>query len=185
MKIPRIPRAVLFDRDGTLVVDVPYNGDPERVVAMPTALETVRMLRAAGIPLGVVSNQSGIARGMLTRAQVDLVNRAVDALFCPFDVWCVCPHAAADGCACRKPRPGMVREAAMALGVDPTEVAVVGDIGSDVAAARAAGAIGVLVPTPVTRVEEVRDADLVAPDLAAAVRLLFGRSLSALQREAS
>jgi HAD superfamily hydrolase (TIGR01662 family) len=167
------PRAVLFDRDGTLVVDVPYNGDPSRVVAMPTARAAVLGLRARGVPVGVVSNQSGIARGIVTREQVDAVNREVDRLLGPFDVWCVCPHAAEDDCRCRKPRPGLVHDAAAALGVEPTAVAVIGDIGADMGAARAAGARGVLVPTDVTRPEEVRDAELVAADLATAVGLLF------------
>jgi D-glycero-D-manno-heptose 1,7-bisphosphate phosphatase len=167
------PRAVLFDRDGTLVVDVPYNGDPGRVVVMPTARAAVQGLRDRGVPVGVVSNQSGIARGILTREQVDAVNREVDRLLGPFDVWCVCPHGAEDGCRCRKPQPGLVHDAAAALGVDPTAVAVIGDIGADMGAARAAGARGVLVPTSVTRPEEVRDAELVATDLAEAVGLLF------------
>jgi D-glycero-D-manno-heptose 1,7-bisphosphate phosphatase len=168
-----LPRAVLFDRDGTLVVDVPYNGDPGRVVPMPTARAVVQGLRARGVPVGVVSNQSGIARGIVTRDQVDAVNREVDRLLGPFDVWCVCPHGAEDDCRCRKPRPGLVHDAAAALGVDPAAVAVIGDIGADMGAARAAGARGVLVPTDVTRREEVRDAELVAADLAEAVALLF------------
>ncbi|MFD3448604.1 D-glycero-alpha-D-manno-heptose-1,7-bisphosphate 7-phosphatase [Microbacteriaceae bacterium 4G12] len=167
------PRAVLFDRDGTLVVDVPYNGDPSLVVAMPTARETVQGLRDRGVPIGVVSNQSGIARGIVTREQVDAVNREVDRLLGPFDVWCVCPHGPEDDCRCRKPRPGMVHDAAAALGVELTSVAVIGDIGADMGAARAAGARGVLVPTVVTLPEEVRDAELVATDLAGAVALLF------------
>jgi HAD superfamily hydrolase (TIGR01662 family) len=65
---------VLFDRDGTLIVDVPYNGDPARVVPMPGARAALDRLRAAGVRVGVVSNQSGIARGLLTRAQVEAVN---------------------------------------------------------------------------------------------------------------
>jgi D-glycero-D-manno-heptose 1,7-bisphosphate phosphatase len=62
------PRAVLFDRDGTLVVDVPYNSDPALVQVMPTTAVTLRMLRAAKIPIGVMTNQSGIGRGILTDA---------------------------------------------------------------------------------------------------------------------
>ena len=171
------PRAVLFDRDGTLVVDVLYNGDPALVEAMPGAVETVAALRAAGIPVAVVSNQSGIARGLITREQVDAVNAAVDALIGPFDAWCVCPHGEADGCPCRKPEPGLVLDAAARLGVPPADVVVIGDIGADVGAARAAGARHVLVPTPVTRRAEIDGADLMASDLVSAVRLVFGETL--------
>ena len=165
------PLAVLFDRDGTLVVDVPYNGDPALVRPMPGALEAVAAVRAAGLPIGVVSNQSGIARGIVTREQVDAVNARVDELFGGFDTWQVCPHGPADGCACRKPAPGMVLGAAEALGVDPARTVVIGDIGADVGAAHAAGALAVLVPTSTTRHEEVWAADAVASDLPAAVRI--------------
>jgi HAD superfamily hydrolase (TIGR01662 family) len=165
---------VLFDRDGTLVVDVPYCADPALVTPVPTARAALALLRAAGIRVGVVSNQSGIARGLLDRAQVDAVNRRVDALLGPFDVWQVCPHGPDDGCACRKPAPGMVLAAADRLGVALGDVAVVGDIGADVGAARAAGARSVLVPTPVTMPEEVEAAPVVRPDLLAAARHLLG-----------
>lgn len=164
---------MLFDRDGTLVVDVPYNGDPERVTPVPTARAALALLRDAGIPVGVVSNQSGIARGLLRRDQVDAVNRRVNDLLGPFDVWQVCPHGPDDGCACRKPAPGMVLAAAQRLGVAPGDVAVVGDIGADVGAARAAGARSVLVPTEVTLPEEVAAAPVVRPDLLSAVEHLL------------
>jgi HAD superfamily hydrolase (TIGR01662 family) len=170
----RPPRAVLFDRDGTLVVDVPYCGDPSLVRPVPSARPALALLRAAGIPVGVVSNQSGIARGLLRREQVDAVNRRVDDLLGPFDVWQLCPHGPDDGCACRKPAPGMVLAAAERLGVAPEDVAVVGDIGADVGAAQAAGSRAVLVPTPVTRAEEVAAAPVVRTDLVAAVRHLLG-----------
>ena len=167
-------RAVLFDRDGTLVVDVPYNGDPGKVRPMAGAKDVLDNLRAAGIATGVVSNQSGIARGLITAADVAKVNARLEELLGPFDVWEVCPHAEQDGCACRKPAPGMVHSACRKLGIDASEAALIGDIGADVGAAEAAGATGVLVPTPVTRAEEVAAARLVAPDLASAVGLLQG-----------
>jgi D-glycero-D-manno-heptose 1,7-bisphosphate phosphatase len=166
-----LPLAVLFDRDGTLVVDVPYNGDPELVEPMPGALEAVGAVREAGLPTGVVSNQSGIARGLITRQQVEAVNARVDALFGGFDDWRICPHGPDDGCECRKPRPGMVLEAAAALGVPPERTVVIGDMGTDLGAAHAAGGTGVLVPSAATRPEDVAAAGAVAPDLAAAVRL--------------
>ncbi|MHC6594982.1 D-glycero-alpha-D-manno-heptose-1,7-bisphosphate 7-phosphatase [Arthrobacter sp. C152] len=165
-------RAVLFDRDGTLVVDVPYNGDPDLVQPMPGARDVLDSLRAAGIATGVISNQSGIARGLITAGDVASVNAKVDDLLGPFDVWEICPHSGQDGCACRKPAPGMVQSACQKLGITASQAALIGDIGADVAAAEAAGAVGVLVPTPVTRAEEVAAARLVAPDLASAVGLL-------------
>jgi HAD superfamily hydrolase (TIGR01662 family) len=166
-------RAVLFDRDGTLVHDVPYNGDPARVRIMPYARESLQQLRAHGIATGVLSNQSGIGRGILTIDEVFAVNRRVDELLGPFDVWDFCPHRPEDSCSCRKPAPGMIVSACRRLGIATADAAYVGDIGSDVAAAEAAGARGVLVPTPVTRAAEVEAASLVAAHLGAAVELLL------------
>ncbi|HSK26701.1 MAG TPA: HAD-IIIA family hydrolase [Jiangellales bacterium] len=168
-----VPEAVLLDRDGTLVHDVPYNGEPERVRPVEGAREALDRLRRAGVRLGVVTNQSGVARGALTTAQVDAVNARVAELLGPFDTWRVCPHGPDDGCACRKPAPGMVEAACADLGVPPGRCAVVGDIGADVEAATAAGATAVLVPTAVTRPEEVAAAPHRARDLRAAVDLLL------------
>ncbi|WP_434443371.1 D-glycero-alpha-D-manno-heptose-1,7-bisphosphate 7-phosphatase [Lentzea sp. E54] len=165
--------AVLFDRDGTLIRDVPYNGDPERVVPMPGAREVLRDLRARGLRTGVVSNQSGIGRGLLTEAQVAGVNARVEELLGPFGTWQVCPHHPDDDCVCRKPAPGLVLAACAALAVKPERVVVVGDIGADVDAATAAGAVSVLVPTDVTRPEEVERAPRTAPDLRTAIELVL------------
>jgi histidinol-phosphate phosphatase family protein len=166
-------QAVLFDRDGTLVVDVPYNGDPDLVTLMPGAREAIDAVRAAGLRVGMVTNQSGIARGLITRGQADAVNARVQELLGAFDLVLLCPHGSDDGCECRKPQPGMVLEACRTWGVDPSTVAVVGDIAADMGAARNAGARGVLVPTPVTREEEVAEAELVAPTILDAVHLLI------------
>ncbi|MGM1075221.1 D-glycero-alpha-D-manno-heptose-1,7-bisphosphate 7-phosphatase [Streptomyces sp. H28] len=166
-------RAVLFDRDGTLVHDVPYNGDPARVRPVEGAREAVAALRARGIRTGVVTNQSGIARGLLTVADARAVNRRIDDLLGPFDVWELCPHAPDDGCDCRKPRPGMILRAAGRLGADPADCVVIGDIGADIEAAHRAGAHGILVPTPATRPQETAAAPRVAPGLTAAVRTVL------------
>jgi HAD superfamily hydrolase (TIGR01662 family) len=167
---------VLFDRDGTLVVDVPYNGEPDAVVPMPGARAAVALLRRHGLPTGVVSNQSGIGRGLLHRGQVKEVNARVDELLGPFDLWRICPHTAADGCGCRKPAPGMVLSAAGELAIAPERLVVIGDIGADVGAAQAAGARAILVPTDITRAAEIAAAPEVAPDLwVAATRLMAER----------
>ncbi|GAA1625212.1 HAD-IIIA family hydrolase [Georgenia ruanii] len=166
-------RAVLFDRDGTLVHDEPYNGDPAKVRPVDGAVAALRRLRAAGLAVGLVTNQSGVARGRLTRAQVAAVNARVADLLGGFGTVQVCPHGPDDRCLCRKPAPGLVLRAAAALGVAPWECVVVGDIGADVGAALAAGARAVLVPTAVTRREEVAAAPVVAADLAAAAEIVL------------
>lgn len=170
---PKSPRAVLFDRDDTLIVDVPYNGDPDLVELMPTASETLAFLRVRRIPVGVVSNQAAIGHGWISFADVQRVNKRVESLLGEFDTWQICPHAPADLCQCRKPKPQMVCAAATALGFPPSQVVMIGDIEADLQAARSAGASAILVPTPRTRVEEILAADQVAPDLLTAVRSLF------------
>lgn len=172
-------KAVLFDRDGTLVVDVPYNGDPQLVRPMESAHLALARVRRAGLATGVVSNQSGIARGLLTFDQVLAVNHRVEELLGPFDVWEICPHGPADGCTCRKPAPGMILAACSTLGLHPSQVAFVGDIGADVEAATAAGSQSVLVPTRVTRTEEIDAAGVVAENLLAAVELLLDTATTA------
>lgn len=169
-------RAVLFDRDGTLVEDVPYNGDPEKVRLKAGAAEAVERLRKAGIATGVVSNQSGVARGLLTTAQVRSVNRRIEQLLGPLEPWVTCEHGPEDKCRCRKPEPGMILEAARRLGVAPEECVVVGDIGADVDAARKAGAASILVPGPATRPQEIAEAPLVARRLPEAVDLIIARA---------
>jgi D-glycero-D-manno-heptose 1,7-bisphosphate phosphatase len=137
--------AVIFDRDGTLVFDVPYNGDPNLVRSVSGVREALQRLRSAGVRLGVVSNQSGVARGMITMDQVEAVNRRIDELLGPFDVWVYCPHGEGDACECRKPKPKMILDAARAMGVDPACCVVIGDKQSDVDAARSAGAHAILI----------------------------------------
>lgn len=142
------PCAVLFDRDETIVVDVPFNGDPELVEPAPNGRALLDRLRAAGLPLAVVSNQSGVGRGMITAEAVEAVNRRVEELLGPFAGFFVCPHAPGDACECRKPKPKLILDAARALGVDPACCVVVGDRESDVEAARSAGAIPVKIAGP-------------------------------------
>lgn len=156
--------------------DVPYNGDPDLVRLMPGAREAMDNLRGAGVRVAVVSNQSGVGRGLLTLPQVHAVNRRVEELVGPVDGWHVCPHAPDAGCACRKPAPGLLLDAARALAVDVTRCVVIGDIAADIEAARAVGARGVLVPTGATRPEEVGAAPEVAATLLDAVELVLGQS---------
>ncbi|MET0133376.1 MAG: HAD family hydrolase [Kibdelosporangium sp.] len=162
-------KAVLFDRDGTLVKDVPYNGDPHRVEPVPTAARALKLLRANEICTGVITNQSGVARKLITAEQVNQVNARIEQLLGAFDTWQICPHDHDDGCGCRKPEPGMVFTACTALNLDPDDVIVIGDVESDMTAARNAGSRSVLVPTTATRIEEIERAKVTAADLKAAV----------------
>jgi histidinol phosphatase-like enzyme len=98
----------------------------------------------------------------------------MEALLGPIGPKAICPHGPDDGCGCRKPAPGLVVRAAAALGVDPAACAVIGDVGADVQAARAAGARPILVPTTQTLPAEIDAAPEVAADLPAAVELLLG-----------
>ena len=151
-------RAVLFDRDDTLIHNVPYLADPAGVRPVDGARELLDRLRESGIAVGVVSNQSGVARGLISPEALTRVNARVEAELGPFDTWQVCPHAEQDGCGCRKPAPGLVVAAAAALGLEPGQCLMIGDIGADVRAGLGAGARAVLVPTSVTRPEEVEHA---------------------------
>ncbi|ULP46580.1 HAD-IIIA family hydrolase [Mycolicibacter virginiensis] len=170
------PLAVLLDRDDTLIHDGPYLADPDRVRPLPHARRAVRRLRRHGLRLAVVSNQSGVAKGLISPEQLAAVNSRVEELLGPFDSWQVCPHDDGDGCACRKPAPGLVSAAADALDVHPGRCVMIGDTGGDMAAARAADADAILVPTRRTRRAEIADAyanAAVARSLNAAVTLVL------------
>lgn len=138
-------RAVLFDRDGTIVVDVPYNGDPSLVEPFPNARKLLDELRGRGVKIGVLTNQSGVGRGMISTEQMRAVNARVEELLGPFDGWFICPHAPDEDCECRKPKPKLVLDAARQFGVEPGALVVVGDKESDAQAAHNAGARAILI----------------------------------------
>ncbi|MDD7813384.1 HAD-IIIA family hydrolase [Mycobacterium sp. CSUR Q5927] len=170
------PLAVLLDRDDTLIQDGPYLADPDGVVPLPHARRALARLRRHGLRLAVVSNQSGVAKGLISPEQLAAVNSRVDELLGPFDSWQVCQHDDGDGCGCRKPAPGLVSAAADALDVQPSRCVMIGDTGGDVAAALAAQADAILVPTGRTRTAEIADARAtaaVARSLNAAVSLVL------------
>lgn len=167
------PAAILFDRDGTLIHNVPYLADPTGVRPVAGARRALQRLRRRQVRVGVVSNQSGVARGLISPDELRSVNARVEQVLGPFHTFQVCPHAVDHGCECRKPAPGMVLAAARELGVRPADCVVIGDIGADIDAALAAGARGVLVPTAETRSTEIDRAGVlaaVAPTLGVAVR---------------
>ena len=135
-------RALFLDRDGTLIVDVGYPRDPERVAVVPGAVEALRSLQQQ-FALVIVSNQSGLARGKLTRAEAEAVHARVIELFAGHGIQFAgsyyCFHGPDEGCPCRKPAPGMLLDAGRELGLDLTQSVMIGDKLSDVDAVRAAG----------------------------------------------
>jgi histidinol-phosphate phosphatase family protein len=117
--------------------------------------EALGRLRRASIPIAVVSNQSGVGRGMITLDQVEAVNRRVEELLGPFDAVLYCPHAPDVDCECRKPKPKLILDAARAMGVDPACCVVIGDKRSDVEAAAYAGARSIFVDSAHSAVDAV------------------------------
>ncbi|HET8612398.1 MAG TPA: HAD family hydrolase [Sphingomonas sp.] len=143
--------AIFLDRDGTLIVEREYLSDPALVELERGAAEGLAKLSAAGLPLVVLTNQSGIARGYFTREQADAVNRRTAELLRARGIiiagWYLCPHGPADGCSCRKPGAGLAEQAARELGLSLPGSFVIGDKRSDVELADAIGATGILVTT--------------------------------------
>ena len=148
--------AVFLDRDGTIIVDVDYIGTPDRVQLIPGAAAAIRRLNGAGWPVIVVTNQSGIARGLFTREDYDAVSQRIKELLgkegARIDASYVCPHHPdfTGACQCRKPGTLLYRQAAADHGLDPKRSWFVGDKMRDVTPARAFAGRGLLIPSPVT-----------------------------------
>lgn len=145
-------RTVLLDRDGVLNVDRPdYVLAPDQLQLERGAAEGVAHLTRLGCRLLVVTNQQAVAKGLISRAGLDALNaeivRRLAAAGGRIDGIYLCPHAAAAGCACRKPKPGLILQAQAEHGFDPAATWFVGDAERDVAAARAAGCRPALVRT--------------------------------------
>ncbi|QJD79885.1 D-glycero-alpha-D-manno-heptose-1,7-bisphosphate 7-phosphatase [Spirosoma rhododendri] len=149
-------KAVFLDKDGTLIVDVPYNVDPDQIVLYPDAGPALQRMQSAGYRLVVVSNQSGVARGYFAETALSAVWKRLTDLFAPFGVafdgFYYCPHdslgttgADALACDCRKPKPGMLHRAALELNIDLAGSWMIGDILQDVEAGNRAGCRSILV----------------------------------------
>lgn len=179
---------VFLDRDGVINEEVEYLHEPDRVVLVAGAAAAIAALGAAGLAVVVTTNQSGIARGKYTEAELDAVTARIAELLAAsgarLDATYFCPHHPEAGvgayrraCRCRKPGPGMLEQAAAELGLDLARSALIGDKASDLEAARAAGCAAILVRTGYGAREEAQLlaegrahlADAVFDSLAAAV----------------
>ena len=136
-------RAVFLDRDGTLIFDEDYLADPDKVTLMPRAVEAVSKFKKAGYLLIMITNQSGIGRGIFSEEDMDNVNARVTELFresgIEFDAIFFCPHAPEDNCECRKPSPKLLIEAAEKFNIDLSSSVMIGDKKSDAECGIAAG----------------------------------------------
>jgi histidinol-phosphate phosphatase family protein len=163
-------RAAFLDRDGTLIEDSHYLSRPEAIRILPGAVDAVKRLNKAGVVVVIVTNQSGIARGLMTEDDYTKVADRLVALFADagarIDASYHCPHhpAITGACDCRKPALGMYIEARDALGLDTTKSLFVGDRFRDVGPGNALGGRAILVPGSNTPHEDLtlaeRDAEL-------------------------
>lgn len=147
---PMIP-AVFIDRDGTIIEDRDYLQHPEGVTFIPGAAKALRLFDKLGLPVVLISNQSGIGRGIISEQQHAQVHEAFLLQLrhhgCYVDASYYCPHKPDDGCACRKPNPGLLHEAAFDLGLSLSASFMIGDRLSDIEAGRRAGCRSALVLT--------------------------------------
>ena len=156
--------AVFLDRDGTIIEDVSFVGKPEQVRLLPGAAAAIRRLNDAGVPVVVVTNQSGIARGFFTAADYESVAARIARMLekeeARIDATYMCPHHPdfTGPCECRKPGPLLFRRAAADHALDLARSWFIGDRLRDVLPARIFGGHGVLVPSAATPAEELESA---------------------------
>lgn len=167
--------AVFLDRDGTLIHDAGYLGDPALVRVLPGVPEALRSLKAAGFRNVIVTNQSGIGRGYFTGNDFLLVQTRMLEILGPdlIDATYFCPDHSAEPSARRKPGPAMVFEAAADLALDLARSWFIGDKAIDVQCGRNAGARAILVLTGEGTPGDGADADFIANDLAAAAAFIL------------
>jgi histidinol-phosphate phosphatase family protein len=178
-------RAAFLDRDGTLIEDANYLSDPGRVRLLPGVTEAVRLLNVLDVPVIVVTNQSGIAQGLLTEAQYFAARDRLDQLMrgqgAEIDAHFHCPHypAVSGPCECRKPGTLLYRRAAEQFGIDLRGSLYVGDRDRDIAPGLEFGGFARLVPSGSTPEEELHSArarGLVSPTLGEAVAEFLGET---------
>jgi histidinol-phosphate phosphatase family protein len=170
--------AAYLDRDGTLVEDAHYAADAARIRLVPGAAEAVRALNDMGAAVVIVTNQSGIAQGLIRPQEYEATRERTVSLFAKagarIDATYHCPHhpAVSGPCDCRKPGTALYRRAAAELGLSLEQALYAGDRRRDVEPAIALGGVAVLVPSPSTPPDDVswaREHALVLPRLADAV----------------
>jgi len=160
--VNRLPDAVFLDRDGTIMEDAHYIKSPTQVRLIPGAARAVKQLNDVHIPVIVVTNQSGIARGIFTVQDYEAVKDQFESLLrdegAHIDASYYCPHhpSQTGPCSCRKPGTKMFEEGVRDFRLDPANVAYIGDRWRDVAVARKLGGRGIMISSPITTDEDRR-----------------------------
>jgi D-glycero-D-manno-heptose 1,7-bisphosphate phosphatase len=174
-------RFVLLDRDGTINVERHYLSDPDQVELVPNAAEGLAELKRLGLGVIVVTNQSGVGRGIFDEARLneihDRLRQVLRASGVELDGIVSCTHRPDEGCGCRKPLPGLVEAAAREHGFSPKESFVIGDKPCDVDLGRAVGATTLLVRTGYGgryATDAAVQPDYVVDDLLHAARVIGG-----------
>jgi histidinol-phosphate phosphatase family protein len=180
-----VQQAVFLDRDGTLNEDPGYLDDPAKLKLLPSVAPALRRLREKGFRLVVVSNQSGVHRGLIEKSTLVRIHERLNELlgepYPMIEHFKLCFHHPDEGCDCRKPAPKLLLDAARELDLDVSKSFMVGDKFSDLKAGKAAGCKAtVLVRTGEgTHTESLLkpgEADFVADDLQHAVEWILGRA---------
>jgi D-glycero-D-manno-heptose 1,7-bisphosphate phosphatase len=174
--MPQRP-GIFLDRDGTVIHDTGYIGDPELVEFMPAVLPALRRMEDAGYSLIIISNQSGIGRGVITHEQYELVARRIAERLGEYGIHAAtyyCPHSPNDQCQCRKPNPYLLLRAARDLDIDLARSYMIGDRLTDVEAGAAAGCKTILLgETAVPKDSQLSvSPDYVCPDWPCISRLI-------------
>ena len=167
--------AVFIDRDGTIMEDRDYCSDPSEVKLFPGASEALRRLKSNGFKLVIITNQSGIGRGLFTLDQYRAVEAEVLGQLGAdlIDATYFCPHLPGQHCSCRKPATGMILEATREYQIDLSRSFLVGDKDVDIDCARSAGVRSIRVKTGPQRHTSDSTADWVAENLPAAVEIIL------------
>jgi histidinol-phosphate phosphatase family protein len=180
-------KALFLDRDGTINLDPGYLSQPDQLWLLPGAAAAIRRARDHGFKIAVVSNQSGVARGLIAPEMLPEIHKRLNELLqaeagASIDFFACCTHHPSDECLCRKPLPRLVYEAQAALGVDLARSAFIGDRLTDIRTGKTAPVrFSVLVRTGEGRGEEARIAlpedrpDFVADDLGEAVSWILAQ----------
>jgi len=183
-----VKSAVFVDRDDTLIADVGYCKDPDRVQLLPGVVEGLQRLSRAGMAIIVVTNQSGLGRGVFTEDDLSAVHARLrselEASGVGLRAIYYCPHLPEDNCSCRKPRPGLLLKAASEMDLNLKTCFMIGDRELDLLAGRSAGTRTILVSKEVQeRADVERIADFVVKNLVEAASVILNQSKNPVMRE--